>query len=193
MITDNRISSIGGGVVLFLKEDVDYCLREDLRIEGIENIWVETQNLIIGVIYNPPNRSQRQFLDEFEQLLHTIYLSERKCSILGDFNINTLSKSIVPKEYLNLIQSEGFNPMVFEATRIAETNISCLDCIHSNFVTLSISGSIAAVIADHLPVFSLVYDPKCSPMPDTIEVRDFKKFDKTSFQNTLRNVNWLLL
>ena len=173
MITDNRISSIGDGVALFLKEDVDYCLREDLRIDGIENIWVETQNLIIGVIYNPPNRSQRQFLDEFEQLLHTIYLSERKCSILGDFNINTLSKSIITKEYLNLIQSEGFNPMVFEATRIAETNISCLDRIHSNFVTLSISGSIAAVIADHLPVFSLVYDPKCSPMPDTIEVRDF--------------------
>ena len=81
--------------------------------------------------------------------------------------------------------------MVFEATRIAETNISCLDPIHSNFVTSSISGSIAAVIADHLPVFSLMYDPKCSPMPDTIEVRDFKKFDKTSFQNTLRNVNWL--
>ena len=173
MITDNRISSIGDGVALFLKEDVDYCLREDLRIDGIENIWVETQNLIIGVIYNPPNRSQRQFLDEFEQILHTIYLSERKCSILGDFNINTLSKSIITKEYLNLIQSEGFNPMVFEATRIAETNISCLDRIHSNFVTLSISGSIAAVIADHLPVFSLVYDPKCSPMPDTIEVRDF--------------------
>ena len=37
MITDNRVSSLGGGVVLFLKEDVDYCLREDL---GIENIWV---------------------------------------------------------------------------------------------------------------------------------------------------------
>ena len=70
MITDNRISSIGGGVALFLEEDVDYCPREDLRIDGIENIWVETQNLIIGVIYNPPNRSQRQFLDKFEQLLH---------------------------------------------------------------------------------------------------------------------------
>ena len=59
MITDNRISSIGGGFALFLKEDVDYCLREELRIDGIENIWVETQNLIIGVIYNPPNGSQR--------------------------------------------------------------------------------------------------------------------------------------
>ena len=72
MITDNRISSIGGGVALFLKEDVDYCLREDLRIDRIENIWVDAQNLIIGVICNPPNRFQRQFLDELEQVLHTI-------------------------------------------------------------------------------------------------------------------------
>ena len=40
MITDNRVSSLGGGIVLFLKEDVDYCLREDLRIHGIENIWL---------------------------------------------------------------------------------------------------------------------------------------------------------
>ena len=156
IITENRISSMGGGVALFLKEDVDYCLREDLRIDGIENIWVDTQNLIIGVIYNPPNRSQRQFLDEFEQLLHTIYLSKRKCLILGDFNINTLSKSIIPKEYLNLIQSEGFNPMVSEATRITETNISCLDHIHSNFVTSSTSGSIAAEIADHLPALCTI-------------------------------------
>ena len=46
-------------------------------------------------------------------------------------------------------------------------------------------------IADHLPVFSLVYDPKCRLIPNTIEVRDFKKFDRISFQNTLRNANWL--
>ena len=75
--------------------------------------------------------------------------------------------------------------------RITGTKISCLDRIYSNFVNSSTSGSIAAEIADHLPVFSLVYDPKCSPIPDTIEVIDFKKFDKISFQNTLRNANWL--
>ena len=114
--------------------------------------------------------------------MYTIYLSKRKCLILGDFNINTLSKSIIPKEHLNLIQSEGFNPFVFEATRLTETKISCLNHIHSNFVT---------EIADYLPVFSLVYDPKCRLIPDTIEVRDFKKFDRISFQNTLRNANWL--
>ena len=58
-------------------------------------------------------------------------------------------------------------------------------------MTSSTSGSITAGIADLLPVFSLVYDPKCSPIPDTIEVRNCKKFDKISFHNTFRNANWL--
>ena len=56
-------------------------LTDDLKIDGIENIWVDTQNLLIGVIYNPPNRSQREFLDVFEQVLHSIFLTKRKCLI----------------------------------------------------------------------------------------------------------------
>ena len=56
-------------------------LTGDLKIDGIENIWVDTQNLLIGVIYNPPNRSQREFLDVFEQVLHSIFLTKRKCLI----------------------------------------------------------------------------------------------------------------
>ena len=60
-------------------------------------------------------------------------------------------------------------------------------------MTSSTSKSIAVEIVDNLPVFNLVYNPKCSPIPDTIKVRDFKKFDKISFQNTLRNANWLPL
>ena len=39
------------------------------------------------------------------------------------------------KEYLNLIHYEGFNPLIFEATRITETSTSCIDHIHSNFVS----------------------------------------------------------
>ena len=65
--------------------------------------------------------------------------------ILGDININTLVKNTVAKEYFNLVHSESFNPLIFET-------ISCVDHIHSNFVTSSTSGSIAVEIADHLPV-----------------------------------------
>ena len=63
-----------------------------------------------------------------------------------------LRAQYIAKEYFNPVHSEGFNPLIFEATRITETTISCVDHIHSNFVTSSTSGSIAVEIADHLPV-----------------------------------------
>ena len=136
--------------------------------------------MLIGVIYNPPSGSQRDFIDEFENVLHSVFLSiyKRKCLILGDFNINTLVKSTIAKEYLNLIHSEGFNPLILEATHVIESTTSCIDHILSNFVSSSTSGSIAIEIADHLPVFTLSYDPTLSPFPNKIEIRDFKRFDR---------------
>ena len=66
-----------------------------------------------------------------------------------DININTLGKSKIANEYLNLIRSEGFNPLIFEATHITEKTQLCIDHIHSNFVSTCTSGSIAIEIADH--------------------------------------------
>ena len=50
IITDNRTFSTGGGVALYLKSSFEYHLRNDLKIAGVENIWVDTQELLIGVI-----------------------------------------------------------------------------------------------------------------------------------------------
>ena len=148
-----------------------------------------TQDLPIGVIYNPPSGSQRDFIDEFENVLHSVFLSKRKCLILVDFNINTLVKSTIAKEYLNLIHSEGFNPLILEATHVFESRTSCIDHILSNFVSSSTSGSIAIEIAEDLLVFTLSYDPTLSPSPNKIEIRDFKRFDRIAFQKALRNAN----
>ena len=47
-------------------------------LAGVEDIWVDTQDLLIGVIYNPPSGSQRDFIDEFEDVLHSVIFSKRK-------------------------------------------------------------------------------------------------------------------
>ena len=73
IITDNRTFSTGGGVALYLKSNFEYHLRNDLKLAGVENIWVDTQDLLIGVIYNPPSRSQRDFIDQFENVLHSVF------------------------------------------------------------------------------------------------------------------------
>ena len=101
-------------------------------------------------------------------------------------NINALTKTSISKEYLNLIQSEGFSHLIFEATRLTENSQSCIDHIFTNISTSCSSGSLAVEIADHLPVFRILYDPKFSPFPDYFEFRDFRDFEKENFKFDLR-------
>ena len=89
IITDNRTFSTGGGVALYLNSSFEYHLRNDLKMAGVENIWVDTQDLLIGVIYNPPRGSERDFIDDFENVLHSVFLSERKCLILTSTSIHS--------------------------------------------------------------------------------------------------------
>lgn len=65
---------------------------------------------------------------------------------------------------------------------LRQKSLSCLGL--SSFV--SSSRIITVEIADHQPVFSLVYDLNRSPILDSTEIWDFQKVDKIAFQNTLR-------
>ena len=82
------------------------------------------------------------------------------------------------------------NPLISEATRITETSQTCLDHIHINFSLPSTSVSIAIEIADHLPVFSILYRIDQTPFPDTIEFRDFKRLNIDLFKAELNEVDW---
>ena len=70
--------------------------------------------------------------------------------LMGDTNINTLTKTSVSR------QSERFNQLIFEATRVTEHSHSCIDHIFANISTCS-SGSLAVELADHLPVLTILY------------------------------------
>ena len=119
MVSDDCTYSSGGRVALYLRNGYDFQMRED----GLENLWVDTGELIVGIIYNPPNHLLGKFLDNMENALHSIYLSKKKCLILGDININTLVKNFKPRKYLNLIYYEIFSPLIFEATRLSLIHI----------------------------------------------------------------------
>ena len=41
---------------------------------------------------------------------------------MSDVNISNLKQRNKAKEYLNLIRSEGFGPLISEATRVTETS-----------------------------------------------------------------------
>ena len=111
--------------------------------------------------------------------------------IKSDHNFKLSNKqSNISKEYLNLLRSEGFNSLIFEATRVTESSQTCIDHIHTNLSLPSTSGSIAVEIADHLPVFSILYNLELTPFPDKLEFRDFKRFNNKLFKAALGQINW---
>ena len=85
LVNNNREFSGGAGVGLFIKTEHSFKLRDDLKQHIIEKVWIETQNLIVGIIYKPPSLSNK-----FKETLQTICLSNKKCLIMGDHNFNTL-------------------------------------------------------------------------------------------------------
>ena len=66
-----------------------------------------------------------------------MFFSQEKNVFLinGDIHINILKKTSVSREYLNLLQSEGFSQVIFEATRITANSQSYIDHIFTNIST----------------------------------------------------------
>ena len=48
LITDNRTFSSGGGVALYVKRDHTFKVRDDFKLPDIENIWIESADLVIA-------------------------------------------------------------------------------------------------------------------------------------------------
>ena len=109
---------------------------------------------------------------------------------MGDTNINTIRIINLSKDYFNIVQSEEFNPLIFEATQVAESSKTVIDHIYINFTTPSTSGSLAVEIADHLTVFTILYDPELSSFPDNIQFRDFKFSKQERFKSDQEKENW---
>ena len=85
----------GGGVCLFIRDNLSYNIRKDLMNENIEAIWIDillpkTRPILIGSIYRPPK--QMDFLDNFENVMKDID-SSLETYIFGDINICRKSKN----------------------------------------------------------------------------------------------------
>ena len=70
------------------------------------------KDIIVGVIYRPPNTDFDVFYNNFMDILAKINLEKRPTYLLGDFNIDLLKYGKVPKtqKFLNLLLSNGFYP-----------------------------------------------------------------------------------
>ena len=96
----------GGGISIFVKNNLRYKHRTDLNImfSFMECSFIEitynNQNYLIGGIYRIPKTSINLFIEQFNRLIERIKYSH-KVILLGDYNID-LSRNDNHKENCHL-------------------------------------------------------------------------------------------
>ena len=194
-IFKNRQEKTGGGVALYVRNSYDYIIHESISLctDYFESLFIELhmpnrKNIIIGIIYRPPNSNSRNFLDYLSELLDNDIFVNKDCFLLGDFNINLLNNDNVSLEFLETFMSASFLPLISKPTRHVTNSSTLIDNIFSNILPHPKSYIILSDITDHFPV--LTYFTFSHP-PKSIENQDLSR--NISNENVLRLINSLQL
>ena len=139
-----RPDRVGGGTSIFIKEYVPYYQRVDLEVnkECIESTFVEIsseqgvglQGVIVGSVYRPPNTNIEVFNSHMSDILVIIKRERKAAYITGDFNINLLNADshIPSSEFLELMYSNLFLPIINRPTRVTHSTATIIDHIYCN-------------------------------------------------------------
>ena len=153
------------GVCIYIKEQLNHKNREDLttNIEDIfESVFIEIctpigKNIIIGVIYRPPNNKFEIFENAMNELLNKIDRENKICYLMGDFNIDLLQSETcdIANKFSEQLFTSCFYPIITKPTRITEHTATLIDNIFTNNIEKldsSVNGILFSDISDHLPI-----------------------------------------
>ena len=192
----------GGGVSLFIQNNLAYKTREDLNLikKNIETVFIEvdkdqivlSRNAIIGLVYRPPNTDINTFNNITNTIL-TLSQSENKTAyLIGDFNINLLNvnKHAPTAEFIELLYTYSYFPLINKPTRVNKNTATFIGHIYTNSKnnTGILSGILYTDISDHFPIFAVFKNKIYEPVQS--KCRIFNKRNMDSFIFKLTEIDW---
>ena len=207
-IHKNRLNRPGGGIGLYISDNLEYKLRTDLCFDNLqaaaESLFIEItrpkgKNIIVGVIYRPPNQPLNEFLAKNNESLGKISRENKICYYMGDFNLNLINFQTHNQtgEFLDDMYSNMFLPLITRPSRITSHSATLIDNIFCNsFDGDSRNGLLFTDISDHFPIFSVLFSDSSSPHTSSnerITVRDKNPKNLSMFTEQLQAIDWSFL
>ena len=158
-------NNVGGGVSIFIQDDLNYNTLDNLCISIPNFLDIVTlslniidTNVIINGIYKSPKSNIINFSDFIYNTFNMFSVSNN-LFLVGDFNVNILDvNNNYNKHFINTIYSMGCFPLVTRRTRYGNTINSLIYNIYYNVnANLISNGIIISDISDHLPIY-VIYD-----------------------------------
>ena len=127
-IHSQHSSSSAGGVALYLRNNLDYIVREDLNAleNEFETIWVEIknrkgQNVLCCCAYRHPNTEVEKFNNYIDKVMQKMS-KENKLNFfcMGDFNVNLLNYDLRSHtiDFINTMISHYLLPHILHPSSI---------------------------------------------------------------------------
>ena len=194
----------GGGVSLYINSNFTVKTRDDLNImnNSMEALFVEIskkdtglqKDLILGIIYRPPNQDVNVFNDSLTNILTKSKTERKLIQIIGDFNINILNASehLPSSEFLDVMYSHSLLPLITKPTRITSNAATLIDNIFFNDVSniKTFNGIFYTDISDHLPIFSINCTNRKNDELTTFKTRILSDKNIQIFSQKLASCNW---
>jgi hypothetical protein len=152
----DRIAGAKGGIVVYVKDNIDYVRRLDIEESNVESIWMELyskhhRNILCGFIYRSPSEKV-SWMDNFEKQLYIVKKYPSKLLIFGDFNMDLLKMKNTSKWNI-LINSYDLNQIVQKPTRICSSTETLIDHVYtSTDVDIQEMNVPKVALSDHFPV-----------------------------------------
>ena len=204
-IVKSRQTRRGGGLAIYTDSDLNITVknRPDLAVQSsnlFESLFVQISNLsnkdiLVGVIYKPPNTNTEEFVVQFSGLLEKLNEENRPTYLLGDYNIDLLKCNTTHSQtFLNQFLSYGFFPAIDRPTRITDTTATLIDNIYTNVHHKNIKSCIwLADISDHLPICATIPGRRIMK-PQPVNIYKYKRFysetNMEKFKNKLIETSW---
>lgn len=198
----SRHSNRGGGVGFYIRNDINFKIREDISIfedNLYETLFVEIdqdlqKNIIIGVLYRPPGNDIKIFQEKIDLQLSKLSRENKICYIAGDFNLNLLNceSHQHTSNFFNSMISSSFYPLINKPTRITNTSATLIDNIFTNNITdKMLTGIMYTDISDHLPIFLIASaSVKHRYLSKNIYKHDYRKRNIDKFTTELNEIDW---
>ena len=187
-ISNCRKSHKGGGVGLYIRDFINFEIREDLTVMDdkiFESLFIEIKcvdkSIIFGTIYRSPSGDSDTdsiFLDYLKTCVSKLRKSKKYCIIQGDFNynLNDVDDSHM-SSFTEVMFDNLFFPHINLPTRITGTSATCIDHIWSNiFDSDVVCGIISETIADHMITFQCS-DFNLTQSNNSAQDRKYSKID----------------
>ena len=152
------------------------------------------KNIIVGIIYRPRDSKLNGFQSDLDLVLGKISKENKLVFLMDDWNLNLINHHChkATSDFLKLLYSRMFFPLITRPTRITANKASLIDNIFTNDpLRPSISGLFLNDISDHLLIFSrILYNNSTSDKDKYVFFREKNARNPGAFKDELGKINW---